>query len=97
MIHKLQPFFAQAVSNNVLRMLSAEVAKILSLNNHAFRSPALDFMGSKPTARNPAFNSLRVNMECYGQGVFGKAVFAHLGVAPESVQHVPDRAARTAH
>src|SRR5689334_7608294 len=96
-VNEVQALFRKPISHDILRVFSAEFAEILCLNDSTLAAAAFDFRRLKPTASYPAFHCVWSDMESHSQCVFREAVFTHLCVGTEPVEHVPDRAFRPTH
>src|SRR5262249_48260122 len=90
-VDKLEPLSCEPVSDDILGVISAEVAKVFGVDDASLPPARFHFTRPEPAMGDPRFDRFRANMECHGQGVLGKAVLAHLGVCAKPLQHVPDR------
>lgn len=81
-VNEVKPLSHEAIAHGVLRVFSAELAKLLSLYSDSLTGSGLDLFGMEPAAVDPELDCLGPDMERDSQRVFCELSLPIFALAP---------------
>src|SRR6185312_9317725 len=94
-VNKVQPLFAQPVSDNIFSVRSAKLTEVLRSDDDSLDRACLDFSRLEPPPIHPGLDLEWRNMKCRRQGVLREAVPAHGRTGTHTIERMPDRTPRS--